>query len=354
MAAMAQPSANFLSGRIVELDAVRGLAAAAVMVFHLHREFWFGATGVDLFFVLSGYLISSIILANRHRPGFVRSFYARRALRIFPIYYVVLALVLLVNQLLLRPHATSGFIYYAAYLQNTPHYWGVTPAAPGLPLGHTWTLAIEEQFYLLWPFILLAAPGRLVSLCIGLVMFSSVARYEGLCAATLLGHLDGLVLGALLAGLQARWAWFRSQTAAWCMFALAAAASVAYLTAWNLCLADCLDTARSFRGNAGISIISLAYFGLIGGLSVVAGARGLAWLRWRPLIGLGTISYGLYLYHAVIYAEFDDLIGLKGGGESRWLLDAAKVAASLGLACLSWHCLEKPILRWKDRFKYAG
>ncbi len=323
------------------------------MIFHLHREFWFGATGVDLFFVLSGYLISAIIIANRHRPGFLRTFYARRALRILPIYYLVVVSVFLVNLLFEHPRPTSGYLYYLVYLQNTPYYWGITPPHIALPVGHTWTLAIEEQFYLIWPCVLLLAPARLACLCIGLTLFSSAVRYEGLHAGTLFGHMDGLSLGALLAVLQARWHWFRTRTAAACLLASAAAAFIIYFAAWRLCSIQCLETAKSFRGNAGTLIISIAYFGLIGGLSILSGARSLAFIRLRLLTRLGTISYGLYLYHEVVFEAVDNSITFQPGNGRLWL-DALKIAATVVLACLSWRFIEKPILNLKDRFNYIG
>lgn len=352
---MTEPIANDKSGRIAELDAIRGLAAVAVMIFHSRRDFWFGATGVDLFFVLSGYLISEIILQNRHRHGFLRTFFARRALRILPIYYLVVISVFIVNSYLSHPRSTDGYPYYLFYLQNTPHYWGCVPPVPGLPIGHTWTLAIEEQFYLLWPFVVvLLAPARLMCVCVCLVLFSSGARFEGLNSGTLLGHLDGLALGAILACLRARWQWARSPTASLFFFAIAGLCAAIYFIVWHLRAAQCLDTAKAFRGNAGLLIISIAYFGLIGGLSSAAGARCTAVLRQRWLIGLGTISYGLYLYHVVVYAAFDSFFKFDRRHDDCWWLGASKVTVSVGVACLSWHFIEKPILKLKNRFAYGN
>ena len=110
--------------------------------------------------------------------------------------------------------------------------------------------------------------------------------------------------------------------------------------------------AKSFRGNAGVLIISIAYFGLIGGLSIVAGLRA-ALLRLRWLTGLGTISYGLYLYHVVIYAVFDYYFMFEMGVADCWWLGALKIVTTVGIACLSWYFVEKPILKLKDRYTYG-
>jgi peptidoglycan/LPS O-acetylase OafA/YrhL len=353
VAEMNVPISNGKSGRMLELDALRGLAAVAVMIFHCHRDFWFGFTGIDLFFVLSGYLITEILIRNRRRQGCLRVFYARRAFRILPIYYLVVISVFLINSFLSHPLPTSGYPYHLFYLQNTPHYWGCIPPTPGLPLIHTWTLAIEEQFYLLWPLaVLLLTPARLLCVCVCLVLFTSSARFEGLHAETLLGRMDGLALGAMLACLRARWQWARSPSSSRGFFAIAGAAAV-YFIVWNLRAVQSLETAQSFRGNAGILIISIAYFGLIGGLANVAGARGAAWLRLRWLTGLGTISYGLYLYHVVVYAAFDYYFKLDGTHNDCWWMALLKIAVSIGVACLSWYFIEKPILKLKDRFSYG-
>jgi peptidoglycan/LPS O-acetylase OafA/YrhL len=351
---MIETTRNANSSRIVELDAIRGLAALAVMIFHWKREFWFGSTGVDLFFVLSGFLISDIILQNCRRERFLRTFYLRRALRILPIYYLVVIAVFVVNACLSHPKSTIGYSYFLFYLQNTSHYWGSVPASTELPLAHTWTLAIEEQFYLLWPVVVLfLSPRRLLALCVCLALFSGIARYEGLNAETLFGRLDGLALGTILACVRYRWPSLKGQSAAAGFFALAACAGASYFILWNQCAAQSLDLAKSFRGNAGISLISLAYFGLIGGVCIVAGSRGTALLRMRWLTGLGTISYGLYLYHVVVYAAVDDYVKAHSGYDNSYLIGALKIGISVAIACLSWRFIEKPLLGFKDRIVYG-
>ncbi len=151
--------------RIKELDSVRGLAALAIVFFHL----WFPQVvvlglGVNLFFVLSGYLITTIILGHTLNPRFLISFYARRGLRIWPIYYLSLAGLVLLFQLLPLSGDLSEWPSYLTYIQGLSHYWsGREPTFP-LAFQHTWSLAIEEQFYLFWP-MLIGLVGRRAAGC---------------------------------------------------------------------------------------------------------------------------------------------------------------------------------------------
>jgi peptidoglycan/LPS O-acetylase OafA/YrhL len=198
---MTQKETQTPASRIVELDALRGMAAVAVLACHLPWSFWFGETGVDLFFVLSGFLITGIILRSRDQPSFLRTFYWRRSLRIFPIYYLALAFVYSVNAFRSNPEDMTGFPFYLVYLQRLPEYWGGNfPVIPSL--GHTWTLAIEEQFYLFWPIVLMLSRRRAAPWLMGLfVLFPVAVRYFGLPRSVLFAHTDGLALGALLAWL---------------------------------------------------------------------------------------------------------------------------------------------------------
>lgn len=172
-----------------------------------------GWMGVDLFFVLSGFLITGILLDTREHPRYFTNFYARRALRIFPLYYSVLAVLLVLTPWLhLRWH--TGHLAYLIYAGNlasnlNPNLEQVLPAVSFL---HLWSLAVEEQFYLIWPLLVLAVANRhrLVRVCcglslaglllrIGLVMWlPHDAAYEW-CYSELPTHMDGLLCGALAA-----------------------------------------------------------------------------------------------------------------------------------------------------------
>jgi peptidoglycan/LPS O-acetylase OafA/YrhL len=341
--------------RIPELDALRGLAALAIVVYHLWvPQVTLLGTAVDLFFVLSGYLITSIILGQVDRPGFLRTFYARRALRIWPIYYLSLLALVALSPFLPGPSRLDGLPYYLTYTQRIQDYWfGEVP--PFLPaFRHTWTLAIEEQFYLAWP-LLIALLGRrsVVPLALGVASTAVVARLAGFTPWILLTHGDGLALGGLLAViLGGERAVSPSRATRWAL-ALAFVGPAFYLA-----LGDPAIRLLGMRGPSGtrtaaelslrMLAINLSYFGAVGLVVVHAGRRALAPLRDRRLCYLGQISYGIYLYHHIIFMTADQL-GFGGGPAA----DAAKLAASFALAVVSWECVERPILSLKGRFSYG-
>ncbi|MCS7466976.1 acyltransferase [Stieleria sp. ICT_E10.1] len=340
---------------IVELDALRGIAAMAVLCCHLPRGFWFGATGVDLFFVLSGFLITGIIQRNHDQPRFLRAFYWRRSLRILPLYYLVILMAYAVNLLRATPADTSGFGYYLVYLQNIHQYWGGETPPVDLALGHTWTLAIEEQFYLFWPVALLLLRGRAKWWLAGLfVVLPILLRGQGLPKTVLLGHTDSLAMGAFLAWIMIRTESVKRERQAVCYASIALASFLAYgAMYWQMCRQNPAFTGGEYlQLTLPVAVISLAYFGVIGLFVCMTGSRPLALFRNRYLVQLGTISYGLYLYHLVLYENLDTLVKFRWKLGDPWWLDVTKVIVSLAVAALSWRFFEQPILRFKDRFRY--
>ena len=197
------PGAESSAGRIKELDGIRGLAVVAIVVTHATPD-WLhlGWAAVDLFFGLSGFLITSIVLKHGGTPKFLRRFYVRRGLRTWPIYYLTILGLIVFRRYLPVRLDWSGLWYYLTYTQNVPIYWsGVNPRFHGF-LAHTWSLAIEEQFYLLWPaLVLLCGPRRVPLLATTCIMVSVVARGFGWPTTLLLTRMDGLALGALLAAI---------------------------------------------------------------------------------------------------------------------------------------------------------
>ena len=198
----AQPAAQGRSsgGRIIELDSLRAMAALAVITFHTNSSWLpFGWAAVDLFFVLSGYLITSIILDHGGSAGFLRSFYVRRGLRTWPVYYLVVAFLCCVSPLLARPCLWPSLPFTLTYTQGLTRIWPASGVPFSRYLAHTWSLAIEEQFYLVWPALVLLA-GRRGLLPLGFVcaIGSVYARSRGIWW-DLCGRSDGLILGGLLA-----------------------------------------------------------------------------------------------------------------------------------------------------------
>jgi peptidoglycan/LPS O-acetylase OafA/YrhL len=341
--------------RIPDLDSLRGIAALAIMAFHLNPPaFAPGWTGVDLFFVLSGYLITGIILRHGETKGFLRAFYARRGLRIWPIYYITLGALVLANPHLPKPYSFESVPYYLTYTQNVPLYW--TWSAPSLPLfDHTWTLALEEQFYIIWPaLLLLLGRRRVVPVCLATVALAYMAReggwfsYDHYSERILIARCDGFALGGLLAAVLNREITRRVR---WGVAAVFAAAIV--YNGWGIFAAG---SATGYLGlptppNPARTILAVGilYFGLVGVVVLGVGSVWLVPLRWRPLAYLGQISYGLYLYHYPIFWAVD---GFQLKYDQPWTIRAVKIGLTLILAVASWHLIESPILRLKDRFRY--
>jgi peptidoglycan/LPS O-acetylase OafA/YrhL len=353
--------------RIPELDALRAIAASAILVFHLSpAAFPPGWTGVDLFFVLSGYLITTILISHPPSPRFVLSFYARRALRIWPIYYLGLVFLVLINRWLPRPYSLEALPYFLTYTQNAPLYWTSKLPAFNPAYDHTWTLAIEEQYYVLWPVVLTLGRRWLPLLCLGTAAVAYFGRYGfqlyfvwpivlgPFPERVLLSRCDGFALGGLLAWL------FRSPRVSrparsWLLWLSLAVAGV-YLGR------GIAEGGPSFLGlptpaNPALTIlmVELFFFGLVGLVLHHAGHAALAPLRWPWLCKIGVISYGIYLYHYPVYWALDGF-GQKAIMlyDQPWTVRVLKVALTLAIAWVSWHVIERPFLKLKDRVPYRA
>jgi peptidoglycan/LPS O-acetylase OafA/YrhL len=342
-------------GIIVELDGLRGLGAIAVLLAHLPRGFVFGQARVDLFFVLSGFLITGIIIRGLDSPQFLRTFYLRRAFRTFPIYYLSLFVVYALNAVRHHPSETHGFSYYLFYLQNIQWYWGEEPPHTGLSLEHTWTLAIEEQFYLFWPSHLLLLTrlwGKTSTLYASLVFLIApvILRTQGLDRFVLLGHSDGLALGSIIAYLYHFLPQQSFRKLSTFFASVAAVAFPAYFAIWWQWqrLGDVAGSDASL--DLATSIICAGYFGLLGFVVANAGKPFLGVLRYNVLGKIGRISYGLYLYHWIIYEALDDVVQFRWNlGQPYWL-DVFKIVSSFGVASASWNFIEQPILALRERY----
>ena len=344
--------------RVKELDSLRGLSALAIVFFHLPWiQVGLLGTPIYLFFVLSGYLITSIILSHPPSGGFLFAFYLRRGLRIWPIYYLSLLLLVAINRWTPSPASLDNLPHYLTFTQLGSYYWSNTVPAPIPAFEHTWTLAVEEQFYLIWPALLLLLRRRGVSVAaIAVIALAVAMRILGFNGWLLATNCDGLALGALLAGLLHG----RSQSEARVLYAtrfwvvgLGAALCVAGSLAFRLVpgsgfggIAPALAAARPLA-------LNLFYFALVALTVLYAGDRRLAVLRDRRLVYLGEISYGLYLYHYMIFVLWHDYAA-QHGLESSVVYDLAKVGASVVAAALSYRFVERPLLSIKDLVPYPA
>jgi peptidoglycan/LPS O-acetylase OafA/YrhL len=365
---MTDPSAGATAPdrRIAELDGLRGCACLLVVIGHYFGEVAHGArflclewVGVDLFFCLSGFLIGGILLDNRHSPSYFATFYIRRGFRIFPTYYLTVSLVLLA-----LPHFAghtdpvfpSG-VYYG-YLQNfTMSLTGTETARWLMP---TWTLCVEEQFYLLLPVILFVTPPRwLARVLVLLVASASLFRL-----VLVLSSANKLALFMLL-------------PTEWDLLFLGVLGAYARRVParWSRLIADDRRQLKSviFAGLAAVPLLAVGdnargwtSFDVVGRLALGAALTGLVLLlvsgsaegaRFRsPVLGFfGRISYGLYLIHqpvagilyGLVFGGVPDIATLPQAG-----VTLGALAVSIGLAHLSWVFFENPLIRLGRNWRY--
>lgn len=352
-----------------QLDALRALAVSAVLVHHflpvgkfIPEDFLtLGLLAVRLFFVLSGYLITGILLRAR-RLSFglaLRQFYVRRTLRIFPIYYLTLFILVLFDVPLVRAYLPWHLLYLSNVLfVRRPEDMG--------PTGHLWTLAVEEQFYFCWPFLILLTPYRHVlkviigAIVVGLGWKLLVALRPDMLGGYAGGSIltpacfDSLGLGALLAFIEHDERLIRYRAGILRVALIAGSAIIllqiiAYLAARDLWL--WVFWASAYAG------VSLVFMWVVGRAAEGFNGRLGEVMEWAPLLYVGKISYGIYLYHNFMPGLVRWAAGALGLAAPELLATprgmplTAPFAAALTfiVAAASWHWIEKPILRFKER-----
>jgi peptidoglycan/LPS O-acetylase OafA/YrhL len=349
------PAARSDWGRVLELDGLRALAAIAVMTYHL-RSYWLPRAwpAVDLFFLLSGYLITSIILKYGSETGFIWTFYLRRGLRIIPVYVLTIAALAALSPWLPQRCNFAGLPYQLTYTHTLNRY-GLLAIPEFSPyLLHTWTIGVEEQFYVLWPLLLLAS-GRRRVIAIGAVMLaiSVVARSSGIHWWTTFGRLDALALGGMLAALVAERRAVLERIEPYRRgFGLAAAGGLATLVVAVFAGGFPTDGPPSWPATT-VLASSVMWFGLVGLVVIHTGHPLLALLRRPRLCFLGQMSYSLYLYHYLVFWITRDYLFSRGIKGRSLVVDAVMLIVVIALALLSFRYIELPLLRFKDRFSYG-
>jgi peptidoglycan/LPS O-acetylase OafA/YrhL len=311
------------------LDGLRGVAVLLVIAYHASHDLPAGGVvGVTAFFVLSGFLITSLLLEERERTGTVslRGFYVRRARRLFPALAMMLALgapLALVSGTV----SVAGIVAVAGYSAN---WWMLTGHDLGM-LVHTWTLATEEQFYLLWPVALLAiARARKPLLIVGVLALIPLVFTHQLGIAI---SSDALLAGCAMA------LWFHTPRT------LRAAPAGAV----PVCLA--LLVVTSFAPWAPIWTVALATLGALGVVYAIAVGSPTPLLQTPLARALGRRSYGLYLWHLPVLT-FGLWIGVAAG-LGYWQSLAVTAPVLLGIVELSWHFVEQPFLRKRSVHRSA-
>jgi peptidoglycan/LPS O-acetylase OafA/YrhL len=347
---------TWLPSYLPELDGLRGLAILWVVLYHcgpllegtwMHRVAEWGWAGVDIFFVLSGFLITANLLGVRDKPHYFHNFHARRALRIWPVYALVLAVVYLNAPWFIGPNAgviasikAAPWLAYIFFVQNLFHL--SLPSA----LGPTWALAVEEQYYFFWAPLVrwMRRPWSLaVVLTCALICSPLLRHLNPVWIWNVPNHtlikLDGIALGSLMAlGLYT--IQLSRRACLWIglgAFVLGmAAAAAAYGT-------SLLDTALA-AGFAGAVLALMASTGERNPVNAL--------LRRGPLAFYGRISYGLYMIHiaAFIFIGWFDLWMASYGMAGSLAVVAARFAVSTALAAAMWYGFESQILKLKRFF----
>jgi peptidoglycan/LPS O-acetylase OafA/YrhL len=374
--------------RIPALDGLRGIAVLLVMIYHFAAAWYFstspvdvaysrfsgaGWMGVDLFFVLSGFLITGILHDSRERDGYFSSFYGRRVLRIFPLYYAfVLLVVPLAAQLLpgdpgppvAALHAKSG--WYLGYAVNFMVALEGAWKSAVLHTAHLWSLAVEEQFYLLWPpLVLLLSRRALIRTSVALVVVAVAARIAFVVAGAdpvaayvlPFTRMDALLLGGLVA-LAARELGSIAPLARHAprvllgagLVAVAALATAAPRQGW----------ASPWMQTVGFTAIAAFFAAVL--VTAVAADESTRWgriLRAPSLRTFGKYSYALYIFHPLVLG----VLQANGWGAVRFaslgvgvqigvhlIFTAFATLVTLAVAWLSWNLMEKHFLKLKSRF----
>ena len=370
------PASNLLRSRMTELDTIRGIAVLLVLFFHgfgfryglrglsgFPRVFVAatlpGWVGVNLFFVLSGFLITGILLDTKHKKNYYRTFYTRRALRILPLYYAVLLLLAVLTRTgWVSRHASWGFLGLSfLYLSNVTDLFGIP-----MQYGVLWSLAVEEHFYLLWPAAVRALTRHRVVI-VGLVIcvlcaclrgFYFVRGYSLGVGYTWL-VADALGTGALLAAL-ARGPWgtrIRMRRITLVCFATS-------MTMFSVGYPFGIFRASRLLGvTLRPTALNLLFAGIVA-LALLAGTS-----RWKAVVNrpvlqfFGEISYGLYLIHMLVFdledyvvrRFFPNLSDAAGHFALMAFLFTVAVGFAVAVAYLSRWYFEEPFLRMKRRFE---
>ncbi len=355
--------------RISELDGLRGIAILLVLVFHftphsgplrfMAHAFQFGWTGVDLFFVLSGYLITGILVDSVGHRAYYRNFIIRRCLRIFPAYYLSLVICCILTYYPFAPRwgefLRAGGWWYVTYFGNVKVF--LDAAWPGLAiLTPLWSLQVEEQFYLSFPLVVWALNRKTLAKVLAASVVAALALRIVLSLRqppNLFGvytlmpcRMDALAMGGLIAIAQReRPEWLKSRWIGW--MTLLAALTFGGIVAFY---ANSDPWPLGTR-TIGYTALDLLFAGILIMLMHWRQPFLLRLCRLRALVWVGTISYGLYLLHVP-----GELIGrhlaallvtIPVSGSAEFFVS---IATTLVLAWLSWTLFESRILRLKDRF----
>jgi len=340
------------------LDGLRGLSIVLVYLFHVQaRPLPGGFLGVDLFFVLSGFLITTLLLEEWSARGRISlgAFYARRALRLLPALALLLFTLLIVSAAVEPPGRTAAMLRASLITFFYSSNWFLAAHRfPRPELAHTWSLSIEEQFYLVWPVLLLMmlrsgmSRRAIASIVIGAILAVAVLRawlwsnagsFERVYSGTDT-HSDGLLCGAL-AAMAATWGAGPAKPARILGLTFLGCLGFLIFLTW---------VGDPWLYRAGYLPLNLGAACLVYSLATIPWEPLRRCFEFAPLAALGRISYGVYLWHLPAY-WLASLLPSARGGQGPWIWP---LAITLGAAALSFFAVERPLLRLKRRFEKTG
>lgn len=343
------PQSTFHLGYRPALDGIRGFAVLWVIGFHFNLPFGRnGLFGVDMFFALSGFLITVLLMEEWNQTGKIqlKNFYIRRILRLYPAVVVMLIVFCLVAS---REYIISTLFYFTNWVK------ALHLQPDSLYLDHTWSLSIEEQYYVLWPVTLIALLRTklsnktiaLIPLFLGLasalargIFWNSTQDWFRVYMGTDL-HADGLLIGSAF-GLMTVYGLLPDLSKHKPVVSLITLITF-LLAAWLLIEKQVTQSFIPLFGNLGVSLITLV---IISRLVNYPSPTVIKIFSFPPLVKIGMISYGLYLWHAPVGAIIDN----ANFDLDPFLLMVGKVLVTVLAACVSYWVVEKPFLRLKDRF----
>lgn len=350
---------KYQRGHIPALDGLRGIAALIVMLFHIFpNHFKFGWMGVDLFFVLSGFLITGILLESKGKPHYYRNYLAKRSLRIFPLYYFFLIVFFIVfplvgysDSIYNYEYLSSSQSWYWLYIQNWRIFFDVHYPGEDI-ISHFWSLAIEEQFYIFWPFVIYFLPkDKVIPMCLTLIAVSIITRLYLFFGVEMdfikiyvftFSRLDALAVGSTLAVMvrNEKLMAYLKKYSFWILL-ISGAVVLATIGA---------NTSFDFKYFTTYGYTVLAIFFGCSLILVLAEGR-YNWAKVivesKPLTFFGKYSYGLYVYHIpVLRICMHELKGVV----SRPVMLVLAFILSVVVAYISYHLIEKHFLKLKSKF----
>lgn len=335
--------------RIKSLDGLRGIAILLVLTFHLlsfgplTSVFMFGWMGVDLFFVLSGFLITGILIDTKNEKAFYKTFLIRRALRILPLYYAVVIAFALIAPLF---QVTSWFEKYQFYFwTHTSNYLFLTHGF-FKPLGHFWSLAIEEQFYLVWPFVVLFLTPKLIIrislllIAVGIYLRLTIEN-KYLTYGLPFAHLDGLLIGAIIS--------FYYKSNKDLLFNYSKQFLFVCAVVFFFFLVYGVLTGNNLHENPFSFTIASIFFGslLVACIAVKNIANALS---NKVLLFFGKYSYGMYIFNSIFYHYSSWWYINKLSEMQKLLMYAVVFILTVIVSYLSYNLFEVRFLRLKERW----